>query len=1190
MALCSVFALNAETLDFARSTLKKGKNDYGIYQEGRFKGTISCENRQYAGKLNAEIKDGFLRVDASAIPINGKQNKVVLRFFVIGKDELVRCEEGKNASEKINRIEIFGKSIPGGLDASLFFEGNDGGHFWRSTKAMFRDSDTALSYEQYLPHNLKDCHIRLDLHKPGVYLLKSVSFAAREPEKSAIDPKKNNILNGGAESGMAYTHQEAPIRDLRNAETGKFTDWRRVEMTGSVKVGIDSENAYEGKYCFRLDAPNVKNYWGALAMNPVPCIPGHPFTISFYAKSSKPQNLSLSLFLASGIATGSSVPVGTEWKRYEIVIPEWGGKYPFLHNIGDIVSGNAKPTGVVVPIFRPSVPGTTVWLDNIACTLGTEAEFKDSATIHLNTRLDKANACYFTGEPLKAAVTVESLAPTAVSGFLAWEIRDVFGGKLAEGVAAKAVSVPAKGKAVCDAMVVPPSGLRGPFNLIFRWSDHAGNKAEMVSYAGILERNAKLSKRIGVEVSAGQNVENVIPYLKLGRIGTVRIGGASGRQDLAAANAPFFDKAGIEVLMNFSPVHKAAVDAQLWEKERRRIEDLIARYGRHIYIFEVKNEPNISPGWTVDLNLKAIREMSEMLKKYNCRHFIAGPTPCGTDFTWISSVLSAKGKGAELLSAVTEHPYRQLPELPDYAQDAASVKKIIETYRPGLPYYATESGRTYPNVLPAAMIDDYNRTAAARDVRNMIQGFSGGLDRYYHFCFLLGPKGTGWNLLFAGNADNDFVSTPNIAFYAIRALIDRLEDAKCVGRVPLGLDFRCAIFDHGQKRTAVLWKWNGKPGMLVPRADAGTLTAYDFVGNRIPAEKLVLNEYPVYLDTTRSAKELEQMIRRGELIAEGSDSVSLAALVHSADSFTVEVKNKTARVLKNVLCKVETPDIVSGESAKTIAEIAPESSANAVFKLKRNISTADRMIRLSAFIPANKETVRLDANLRGLLVYKTGKPFVIDGDLSDWDSRFPVITLDRNNVDPACKSPSWGAKEDRIKAELRYAWDDNFLYTAVTVYKPELNQLRDEKNYMQSWKYDGVQICYDTLRNAVPSITSLQDDDFEYGLQMLNDKPVVTRRNASSAVYDSLGKNSGIVDPLEVPFAVKKYDDRVVYEAAFSRRAVSPFKLRPYSAMRASLIVNVNNGKERVGFFELTPGIGQQPKRPDQWMDLVLLP
>ena len=88
---------------------------------------------------------------------------------------------------------------------------------------------------------------------------------------------------------------------------------------------------------------------------------------------------------------------------------------------------------------------------------------------------------------------------------------------------------------------------------------------------------------------------------------------------------------------------------------------------------------------------------------------------------------------------------------------------------------------------------------------------------------------------------------------------------------------------------------------------------------------------------------------------------------------------------------------------------------------------------------------------------------------------------------------------------------------------------------------------------------------------------------------DSLPKNCGVVDPLEVPFAVKKYSDRIVYEAAFSRRAVSPFKLKAGHSMRWNIIVNLNNGKGRIGYLELTDGIGGK-KRPGQFMDLVLLP
>ena len=90
-------------------------------------------------------------------------------------------------------------------------------------------------------------------------------------------------------------------------------------------------------------------------------------------------------------------------------------------------------------------------------------------------------------------------------------------------------------------------------------------------------------------------------------------------------------------------------------------------------------------------------------------------------------------------------------------------------------------------------------------------------------------------------------------------------------------------------------------------------------------------------------------------------------------------------------------------------------------------------------------------------------------------------------------------------------------------------------------------------------------------------------------MYDSLNKQQGLLPADEVPVAIRKYADRTVYEIAFPRRAVSPFKLMPYSVMRLGTLVNLNNGKERTGYLELTPGIGYR-KMPGQWMDLVLLP
>ena len=75
----------------------------------------------------------------------------------------------------------------------------------------------------------------------------------------------------------------------------------------------------------------------------------------------------------------------------------------------------------------------------------------------------------------------------------------------------------------------------------------------------------------------------------------------------------------------------------------------------------------------------------------------------------------------------------------------------------------------------------------------------------------------------------------------------------------------------------------------------------------------------------------------------------------------------------------------------------------------------------------------------------------------------------------------------------------------------------------------------------------------------------------------------------EVHSAIRIHLDRTIYELAFTPRAVSPFKLKAGHSMRWNIIVNLNNGKGRIGYLELTDGIGGK-KRPGQFMDLVLLP
>ncbi|MBR0459596.1 MAG: hypothetical protein IJJ26_10200, partial [Victivallales bacterium] len=603
-------------------------------------------------------------------------------------------------------------------------------------------------------------------------------------------------------------------------------------------------------------------------------------------------------------------------------------------------------------------------------------------------------------------------------------------------------------------------------------------------------------------------------------------------------------------------------------------------------IVESKNEPNICRGWTVETNLKMIGELAEIRKKYNLSFKLAGPDPLGTDLTWISNVLA--GKEAKALDIITAHPYRNLPELPDYADDVESVRKIIALKAPGKPYYGTEAGRCQPAAWPTGYIDPQSLNATARDIRNILQGRISGEERYYQFCFSLWPDGTQWAVMMGGNHDNDDNPVPNLTLYGMRAMADLLENAKPVTRVRLGVNYRCGIFDHGKKRTAVIWKWNGPEGTLdFSPEDAAKLTAYDMFGARIPAASLAMAEQPVYLDSTLGASQFEALIRRGRLQSAGP-KVDFNLAVIGESKFAVDVKNLTGQPLHNVKLQVHRGENTK-ETSRTLDVVKPEMVVRSEFPLGQKIDRKGRKVKVSVACEGEEPVVKEEV-LKGILARKVSSPLKIDGNLSDWPATVQPIVLDKRDVDPKCLEPEWGTAEENIRAELRYAWDDYYLYVSVVVFKPTLHQLQDRKLFTNGWQYDSVQIDFDTVRNAQPNTLGLQDDDFEYCLQPIAGRPVVSRRWASAVTYDSLPKASGIISSDEVPFAFKKLPDRMVYEFAFARRAVSPFQLRAYSAMRMSLIVNVNNGQKRVGFLQLTPGLGQNPKRPGQWMDFVLLP
>ena len=125
------------------------------------------------------------------------------------------------------------------------------------------------------------------------------------------------------------------------------------------------------------------------------------------------------------------------------------------------------------------------------------------------------------------------------------------------------------------------------------------------------------------------------------------------------------------------------------------------------------------------------------------------------------------------------------------------------------------------------------------------------------------------------------------------------------------------------------------------------------------------------------------------------------------------------------------------------------------------------------------------------------------------------------------------------------------------------------------------------VRNADSETIGYQDDDFDYAVWQKAGKAAVYRYYASIASYDSLPKSLGLTNDVEV--VIKNQGDRTIYEMAFSPVSISPFNLFQGSACRFNLILNMSNGKQRIGWLEISPGIGKIPKKPGIFPDLILV-
>lgn len=1057
---------------------------------------------------------------------------------------------------------------------SLFFEGRDSNsrHYWRTRQFLCGERFDVFRFQQTLPETpLKRLHLRMDFRKPAVYSVRKCAFGAVAPLKN--DPKKQWIVNGGAERGF-YGTAYSDMRFLGRAEDGKHIDYRGKVYTGTMKVEIDSNVSHSGRHSFKITSP--ENSINQLYFNAVPTVPGKPATLSVWMKAEKPTVVSMNLFPKNAVTYRKNVSVGREWKRYVLTIPSWGIRsLPGITVIGSDFSSFGY--NLTYPRFDFQ-PGSTVYLDDLSYHQDTDSVFRDDSTVWISGALDKPGKYYFPDETITADLTFRPACISAKQMRVSWKLLDFFGKEVAAGKP-ETVHLPHEKKI----RITPPEHVRGAMTLIVE-AESAGRKQNHVLPVGVIDRPGAPNVRFGINIDATDrcNADRVMEILKPFRIGSVRLWDFK--------DPVRFHKAGFFTLLNVGSFNENRKEQFFLPKDYTRwqmlLKEKIETVKGSVDVYEILNEPNIwsgrspnpDPSRLTEANAETVAEctkaLAPVIRREDPGAKIAGPTPCKTVVSWIETVL---GKGAaEHYDIISEHPYRQLPELPDYGEDLRSLRSSVARFGKPYAFYGTEAGRAYPSHSPNNLLPERARLFVARDIRNHLIGFANGLEKYFHYSSGGGIiAGTNWHVILAGNGDNGCEPQPGPFLFAVRAAADRLEDGKAAAQVRIGVDSRCFIFDRTDRRIAVFWKWNGKPENI---QFSRTFKAYDMMGSRIDSDRFVLSEYPVYLESDLSVRELSNEISSAGRPVSG-EVFRAAVKVTGQDSVDITIRNLTGSPISGSVK-------LSGKGNSATAdfhEIPGEQEKTVSFRGLGPFGTDGVPGTLEVSIPRRNLVRKEPVLLRAILVPRSEKRPIIDGDLSDWPA-VPSIQLNAAN---AVRETPWSREEEKTTVLFRSFWNESRLYLSFEVRKKGFHT-EDRLGEASIWQGDSIQVAFDTVCNAARTQAGYQDDDFEYAFALFKNRPLVMCAYASASTYDSLPKAVGI--NRQVEFALRRTGDRVIYEIAFPPITVSPFKLSAGSMTRFNFLVNLNNGKKRIGWLELQPGIGRIPKRPGLFMDFVLLP
>lgn len=194
-------------------------------------------------------------------------------------------------------------------------------------------------------------------------------------------------------------------------------------------------------------------------------------------------------------------------------------------------------------------------------------------------------------------------------------------------------------------------------------------------------------------------------------------------------------------------------------------------------------------------------------------------------------------------------------------------------------------------------------------------------------------------------------------------------------------------------------------------------------------------------------------------------------------------------------------------------------------------------------------------------VPRAGAAPKIDGKLDDavWQS-VPVRRLDKANEFYSYERKdgrppgSWSGPED-LSANMRFLWDDDYLYVAVEVEDDNAGILQEGE---QIWYQDGLQFLIDPVRTSAQKVGK-----YDYALGKGNKGPQAWSYLSADAAAPT-GEVKDMKIAIEQP---KPASGTRVYEIAIPWSRLAPFKPEAGGNLGLTLLLNEDDGNNRDSYM-----------------------